>query len=66
MVHTYRKEDLVALESEIDEAWVAFRKDWNKSPNVNEEFVNTIARCFKLIAHELDELRNEFDDEFGN
>ena len=62
----HRKGDLMALELEIDETWIAFRKDWNKSPNVNEEFVNTIARCFKLIAHGLDELRNEFDDEPGN
>ncbi len=56
----------MALESEMENAWSAFRKDWNKSPNVNEEFVNTVAKCFKLIAHELDELRNDFDDETGN
>jgi hypothetical protein len=52
----------MALEPEIDGAWVAFRKNWKDSPNVNEEFVDMTARCFKMIAHELDELRNEFDD----
>ena len=52
----------MALENEIDEAWVAFKRDWKASPNVNEAFVDTTARCFKMIAHELDEMRNELDD----
>jgi hypothetical protein len=52
----------MALESEIDDEFEAFLRDWKDQPNVNEELVRTTARCLKKLAHEIDVLRNDVED----
>ena len=55
----------MALENEIEAAWNTFREGWQESKNVNKAFVDTTESCLKLLAKQLDLLRNDLDDLIG-